>query len=182
MLKKTYYETDYSDYDKVKIMMETGGIYLDFDVMVIKDFDPLRKYKCTIGLEAPNKLCSGVIVCVKDHPFLYLWLNSYYDDFKSQWSYNSGIVSTRLMNRYPGLIHVEKNTLHKPHFHNLTQIWGNTPYPWKNNYAIHTWIRMQDKVKKIDISPQSIKTMNSTYGQMAREVFYGSSALILDKD
>ena len=159
--------------------METGGIYLDFDVMVVKSFDPLRKFNCTLGLESSNKLCSGVIVCVKDHPFLYLWLNSYYEDFKLQWSYNSGIVSTRLMRRYDGLIHVEENTLHRPNCGQLDQIWGNSSYPWRNNYAVHTWIRFAKDTIKANISPEYIKTMNSTYGQIAREVFYGSPALIL---
>ena len=179
MLKKIRYETDYSDFDKVKIIMERGGIYLDFDVMVVKSFDPLRKFNCTLGLESPNKLCSGVIVCVRDHPFLYLWLNSYYEDFKFQWSYNSGIVSTRLMKRYDGLIHVETNTLHRPNFLQLDQIWGNSNYPWRNNYAVHTWIRKANNNIKANISPEYIKTMNSTYGQIAREVFYGSPSLIL---
>ena len=180
MLKEIKFETDYSNYDKIKAVMETGGIYLDLDVMVVKSFDPLRKYECTLGLERPDSLCSGIIVCVKDHPFLYLWLNSYYDDFQHVWGYNSGKVSTRLMQRYNGLIHMEEFTLHRPDWLHIDQIFGNLTYPWNNNYAIHTWIRKAGNDIQNNISPEYIKTMNSTYGQIAREVFYGSPALIID--
>ena len=160
--------------------MEKGGIYLDFDVMVTASFDNLRKYNCTMGLESSYKLCSGVIVCVKDHPFLYLWLNSYYDDFRHKWSYNSGVVSTRIMRRYKGLIHVEGRKLHRPSFKEVEKIWGKELYPWKDNYSVHTWIRIarRRRLIKENPTPESIKTMNSTYGEMARSVYYGTSELI----
>ena len=32
-----------------KILHEMGGIYLDFDTLVIRPFDELRKYPCVIG-------------------------------------------------------------------------------------------------------------------------------------
>ena len=32
-----------------QILHEMGGIYLDFDTLVIRPFDDLRKYTCVIG-------------------------------------------------------------------------------------------------------------------------------------
>ena len=147
--------------------------------MVTASFDDLRKYNCTMGREDPKKLCSGIIVCVKDHPFLYLWLNSYYDDFRHIWTYNSGIVSTRLMERYNGLIHVEDKKLHRPSYYEIAKIWGKQTYPWKDNYAIHTWIRVAlSKLITEYPTPESIKSMKTTYGEMARSVYYGTSEVI----
>ena len=118
------------------------------------------------------------ILCTKHHPFLYLWLNSYYDDFREEWTYNSGVVSTRLMNRYKGLIHAENHTLHWPSWSNLAPIWGTKTYDLSQNYAMHTWIRLAKNYLKEYPSPETIKTMNSTFGKIARTVFYGSPDLI----
>ena len=178
VLKTIYHDTDYSDFDKVKILIEQGGIYLDLDVMVIKSFDDLRRYPCTLGFELEHRVCSGVIVCTKEHPFLYLWLNSYYEDFRKFWAHNSGTVSSRLVHRYPDIIHIEETKLHVPNYQNVKQIWGEI-YDWKDNYAMHTWIRVAyPRHIKPYPTPESIKTMNTTYGQMARAVFYGSPELI----
>ena len=176
---KAHYETDYSNYDKVKIIMEKGGIYLDLDVMVTQSFDELRRHDCTVGYESDNKICSGVIVCVQNHAFLYLWLSSYYDDYSKRWSYNSGIVPSRIIERFPELVHTSKDKIHRPSFRELDKIWGKTPYPWKKNYTIHTWIRVAIKKNLVNYpTPESIKTMNSTYGQIARDVYYGSPDII----
>ena len=177
---KTYFETDYSDFDKIQIILNEGGIYLDLDVMVTQSFDELRRYNCTLGLERPSKICSGVIICTKQHPFLYLWLNGFYEDFRGDWAYNSGHVPTRLINRYRGIIHVDKNTLHRPNVHEMQKIWGKEKFNWRGNYAVHTWIRMaMGRYIQAPPTPETIKTMNSTYGEMARDVFYGSSDLLM---
>ena len=34
-----------------QILHEMGGIYLDFDTLVIRPFDDLRKYTCVIGMK-----------------------------------------------------------------------------------------------------------------------------------
>ena len=177
-MKKTHFETDYANFDRIMILLEHGGIYLDFDVLALKPFDDLRKYNCTLGLEELNRICSGIILCTTNHPFLYLWLDHYYEDYKAQWAYNSGQVSTRLMNRYKGLIHVEGHTLHWPSWSNLDPIWGDKTYDLSKSYAIHTWIRLAKKYFVEYPSPESIKTMNSTFGKLARTVFYGSPDLI----
>ena len=177
IIKDSPYETHYSNYDKVKILIEHGGIYLDMDVLAIRPMDDLRKYSCTVGLESTVKVCSGVIVCSKDHPFLYLWLDNYYDEFdqyKHIWAFHSGQVPSVLIKRYSNLVHVEHRKFHKPDYHDdqLEYICGNKTYPWKDNYTLHTWIRVW-KEKCPFPTEESIKTMNSTYGQIARQVYYG---------
>ena len=153
---------------------------MDLDVMVTQSFDKIRKYPCTLGLEGELRINGGVIVCEKGHPFLYLWLQGYYDDHRRTWSYNSGTYPTRLMERYPDLIHIEQNTFHEPGYAFMEKIWGNVLYPWWTKYSIHTWIRMAKQKRVITgyPTPESIKTMNSTFGQMARDVYYGSPDLM----
>ena len=170
VIKRVAFEPLYSDYDRVKILKESGGIYLDLDVMAVRSFDDLRKYRCTMGIEHDEVLNGGIIVCEKDHPFLHMWLNSFYDDLQYSWAYNSGQVPSKLALRYPDLIHVEPRKLHYPNWSMMGQIWGNEKYPWKENYAIHTWIRLAKWRDHPD--EDSIKTSPSTFAQIARLVYY----------
>ena len=89
-------ETGHSNVDRVKVLLEYGGIYLDLDVLVTKSMDKLREHKCTVGYEYYNGrhvVCGGIIVCSKDSAFLHMWAQSFLEDYRpSDWAYNSGQV------------------------------------------------------------------------------------------
>jgi len=60
-----------SDYARLSVLKEYGGIYLDADVEVIRDLSPLLEDGgCFIGYESPGRLTTGVIGSERDHPFL----------------------------------------------------------------------------------------------------------------
>ena len=92
-IKPALFKTSHSNVDRVKVLVEYGGIYLDFDTLIIRPMDDLRKYDCTIGLEDANKACGSIIICHKDAPFLAMWLNAFLDDYRiGVWAYNTGQV------------------------------------------------------------------------------------------
>ena len=37
------------DVTKLEILLEYGGIYLDYDVIVVNSLDPVRRYDATLG-------------------------------------------------------------------------------------------------------------------------------------
>ena len=47
-----------SDYARLKIVYENGGIYLDTDVELLKNLDFLLKYQCYIGVQQVGKFCT----------------------------------------------------------------------------------------------------------------------------
>lgn len=47
-----------SDYARLKIIYDNGGIYLDTDVELLKKPDFLLKNKCYIGIQQPKSLCT----------------------------------------------------------------------------------------------------------------------------
>ena len=59
---KTAYEANawafVSDYARLKIVYENGGIYLDTDVELLKNLDFLLKYQCYIGVQQVGKFCT----------------------------------------------------------------------------------------------------------------------------
>ena len=92
-VKPPMFYTSHSNVDRVKILMEYGGVYLDFDTLIIRPLDDLRNYDCTIGLEQDDQACGNIIICHKDALFLTMWLNSYLDDYRIDvWAYNTGKV------------------------------------------------------------------------------------------
>lgn len=179
-LKPPPFYTSYSNVDRVKILLEMGGIYLDLDVIVTRSFLPLRRFPCVIGREQDTQACGSVIVCSRDSPFLLLWLNSYLDDYQDHvWAYNSGKVPFQLANRYPHLVHMNEDQLNRPNFDELEMIWGGGRFEWWKNYAVHTWYRIwRDQSKYfqgIEPNEENIKSWNGSFGEMARTVLYGSA-------
>ena len=184
-VKKPKFYTSHSNVDRVKILQEYGGIYLDLDVFVIKGFDELRrKYNCIIGQELETKACGSVIGCSKDSLFLTLWLNSYLDDYRmDEWAYNTGKVPYNLARRYPHLVYMEPTKINQPNFKDIAQIWSaNHTFDWRNNYSVHIlyriWKDMSQYYNNIEPSPKTIKTMKNTFGEMARNIYYGSPEII----
>ena len=55
-IKDPLYYTSHSNVDRVLVLMEYGGIYLDFDFIAVNSFDDLRRHVCTIGLESDVKV------------------------------------------------------------------------------------------------------------------------------
>ena len=178
-VKKSGFFTAASDIGRIICLLKTGGIYLDFDVLVVQRFDELRKYPCTVGLETSDKVCGGIIICSKESPFLFLWANTYLDDFKSNiWAYNTGAKPSQLAKRFPSLIHLEKKRLNRPNYldEEIIKIWGNETWDWQKNYAVHSWYRrgqnFAERHFKETKEPDqdNIWTMNNTYAEICRYI------------
>lgn len=62
------------------------------------------------------------------------------------------------------------------------QLWGPETFDWKQNYAIHVYYRLWKDMSPYyigeDVDPENLKTMNNTFGAMARSIYYGSPELI----
>ena len=75
-----------SDLERLKILYELGGIYLDLDVFVINSFSPLRKYNFVLGDQGPkyvNKLCNGIILARPGEPQIRRWMRSFLTDYQN---------------------------------------------------------------------------------------------------
>ena len=92
-------------------------------------------------------------------------------------------VPANLARRFPHLAHVEKRKLNRPNFEELDKIWGPNRFDWRQNYALHTWYRiwkdMSPYYNGIEPDPETIKTMNHTFGEIARTIYYGQPELMV---
>lgn len=86
-----------SDYIRLKILYENGGIYLDTDMLVLKNFNNLLDSACFFGAEDNDFISCGIIGAEPNHFFIKKCL-SFYDEFKFSKEINLG------MNTIPRII------------------------------------------------------------------------------
>lgn len=68
-----------SDYIRARVIYEQGGIYLDTDVRVIDNLEPLLNDRAFIGFENANYLSAAIFGAEAEHPFIKDILDYYHD-------------------------------------------------------------------------------------------------------
>lgn len=71
-----------SDFMRMWILANNGGIYLDCDITVLKPFDDLLNNRMFVGREDDRVLANSVIGAEKGHPLLLKYLDMVQDNFK----------------------------------------------------------------------------------------------------
>lgn len=167
-----------ADIVKLQKLMEFGGIYLDFDVIVVKSFQPLQCYSATLGAETDDGLCAGIIISQPHSKFIKLWYESYRTFDDASWDRHAVKVPYKLWRHHPHLLHVESRSLQHPSWqkHELPYLYGKGMYyNWEHlNYAVHLWYRFYN----IDHDPDSIRNLDSTVGQLFRYIYYGEKKIL----
>ncbi len=68
-----------TDYVRLKVLFEHGGIYMDTDVEVCKSLTPFAEYSAWFGFESENKISTGIIASEARNAWID-YLLSYYDN------------------------------------------------------------------------------------------------------
>ncbi|QVY65786.1 glycosyltransferase [Polaribacter sp. Q13] len=66
-----------SDYVRLQKVYEYGGIYLDTDMLLVKNLDELLKNKMFIGIEDESTINAAIFGATIKHPFVYKILEKY---------------------------------------------------------------------------------------------------------
>ncbi len=177
--------------------MEFGGIYLDRDVLIIKSLDPFRKFEMTLDYQfhqAYNEMGTQVQIAHKRARFLRLYLQTYkkYDRF--QWYWNAGLYPTqRIINKYPHLVHSMQgefgltwdicSVLYLENIKDWREKYFTVHLMMRGNSIKHTanWYFRGDSIPSIlDFDKENVKTLETTFGQMARLILYNKTNIIED--
>ena len=92
-LKKGYFAFA-SDFARLYVIQQYGGIYFDTDVLVLKSFDKLLQYDFFLGEELPGRINLAVFGAIPNHPIINRFLKFY--DTSSFNSSNLPIISNCL--------------------------------------------------------------------------------------
>ena len=74
-----------SDFSRIRILMEYGGIYLDNDFYVIQSLDKYRKFEAMILWDDEGDLNNQMIIAHRNARILPLWLSTYQDYRPDLW-------------------------------------------------------------------------------------------------
>ena len=167
----TYHKGDVA---KIEVLLEFGGIYLDYDVLVINSLDPFRQYDATLGKEKPPKFIAGIIVAKKNSLFLKLLYESYRNNYRPlDWDYNCARVAYQIYLSRPDLLHVEPYKFTTPDWQDRRLLW-NDVIEWRHLYVIH----VMGHFIWDEYTPENIGSLNSTFGEVMRFIYYGSSSIV----
>ncbi|XP_077980073.1 uncharacterized protein LOC144435351 [Glandiceps talaboti] len=179
-----------SDVARLEVLLKHGGVYFDPDIFVVQSLEPLRRYDYVVGREDGYMLNNGIIMSSVNSSFLWKFYTSYQYYRRRCFNCNSIIQQHNLAEQYGHLIHIENYSMQQPdNFHWKTLFYGKFPWQeghytfhiWMGAYRIWSWIgapRQQDGEYIREFSPENIKELDSSFGEMCRFIYYGNSDII----
>jgi Glycosyltransferase sugar-binding region containing DXD motif len=168
-----------ADVFRLEKLLEMGGIYLDSDVFVHRDFDDLLHYSTVLGQEGKRGrfgLCNAVILAEAEAPFLKRWYAEY-ASFRSKghdsfWSEHSVIIPSRLANEFPEEITILPDTaFFWPTWEKegLKRIFGSVdPIIGPGVYANHLWERLAWDLYLEHLTPKRVRSFDSNFHYWVR--------------
>ncbi|MGL5053556.1 MAG: glycosyltransferase family 32 protein [Cetobacterium sp.] len=128
-----------SDYIRVKIMYEFGGIYLDTDMEILKSLDTFLKDDFFIGKEDEKTISFGIVGAKKNHIFFKKMLQFYDDEIWKSKLYIVTSIASYIFKKYPK--ELENTKIYEAdYFYPYSQDEELTEeHITENTYAIHHW-------------------------------------------
>ncbi|KAJ1549693.1 hypothetical protein HK096_011034 [Nowakowskiella sp. JEL0078] len=162
-----------ADVVRMQELMKTGGIYLDFDVIVLKSFDKLLHHDFVLGQEADGEyvgLANALMIGHKDSLFLKRWWQHYVDFNDDDWSGLSVKLPYKLSLEFPEEIcHLPRTSFFYPSyfFNHVDFVHKQDEFVFKKNgfqYAFHS--SMQASISNESLT--DVIARNTSYTRLMR--------------
>ncbi|PHH84450.1 hypothetical protein CDD83_1928 [Cordyceps sp. RAO-2017] len=90
-----------SDFIRVQVLRQFGGLYLDLDVFVIRDLRPLMAsgFQSVSGREVGGLMTAGAFLAKRDCRLLQMWEKEMHEVFDQGWTTHSNGLMTRIGER-----------------------------------------------------------------------------------
>lgn len=154
-----------SDYARLKVLYEYGGVYLDTDVEIIKKIDNLLLHRFFAGLESENTISTAVLAAEKNseiiEKFLLIYNDLHFLNSKKKNDYTTNVerFSEFIKHKYnkelsnPPIILFEKAIIYDIDFFSVKNIYDNSINVTNNTYMIHhfsgSWLGIKGNIKKL---------------------------------
>lgn len=175
--KKVKHINNLSDVIRIEALLKYGGIYLDMDMVLMRDVDLLRQYPCTMSYLRPHfHLGSSYIMAERNSTFMQKWLDGYKYHYRNDsYSYSAMRYPYMLATNFTDLIHVENETISRPYSLHGVAIFkhGLRPFDWSKLYGVHLYSRKNEEA----VNEMVIRDLNTTFGAIARHIIFGNKEL-----
>jgi hypothetical protein len=168
-----------ADVLRLQILIRRGGIYLDSDVLVHRDFDELLYESCVLGQEGFNAeygLANAIILAEPNAPFLKKWYEEY-RWFRSRgqdmyWNEHSVRVPLALAQKHPDEVTILPHTafywpLWTPDHLQTMFACGRAPLK-QGDFANHLWESLAWNDYLAGLTPAKVRGSDSNFHRWAR--------------
>ena len=135
------------DVFQLEILQKYGGVFIDMDVIVLKDLRHLSESNnFVMGRQKNENMVSAFVIAKKDSFFLHAWYISYTTFDDRIWSYHSGWIPKFLAQNISSEIKALKaEEFAIPGFDNegLQMALLDREYNYSSNYATHLWLHTE---------------------------------------
>lgn len=143
-----------SDYIRVKVLYEYGGIYLDTDMEIIKDITPLLNTKLFLGYENEYTMSFGIVGTVARNDVFKKFIEFYEEEiWHSPLHIVTGIFTKILTEKYSDIPNISKEEVvvyPREYFYPYNHDEEFTEECiTSNTYAIHWWGKSWGKNPKV---------------------------------
>lgn len=169
-----------ADIVRLLSLAQHGGIYLDADVLVHRNFDPLLNYPAVLGQEGPDAqfgTANAVILAQVGSPFIARWLDQYKwfrggrDHTEMFWNEHSVQLPFFMSRFFPDEVAILDYLAFywplwvEPHIDWIFK--SNKPIDTSQSFATHLWESKSWSLIK-DLTPGHVKAMDTNFGRWAR--------------
>ncbi|XP_076806034.1 uncharacterized protein LOC143449646 [Clavelina lepadiformis] len=173
-----------TDLARINVMIKSGGVYLDGDVITLKNFDSLRIYPTTLGRSTKFNVCVCVILAEKGSIFL--------KEFRKQFPYHfqmkrPAFFTTKYLGKFASTsfeVRIEESSINRPNPHVKEDGILSTTMDRidiSENYFLHIHPRRVIHSKFpacLKMEDDELRILDTVYGEAARIALFGSSDLI----
>jgi hypothetical protein len=178
-----------ADFLRLSILLEQGGVYADMDTLFVQPL-PARLYEkpFVLGEEAPladadgvlrPSLCNALIMAQPGAAFAQRWLESMREIFDGTWTRHSNQEAVRLWAEMPDAVHVVPQTFFYKHAatpRGVRKLLEGCDPDTTDMYSVHLWAHLWwdpwradfSSVHAGEITPEAIRTVDTTYNILAR--------------
>ncbi|EIA10424.1 polysaccharide biosynthesis protein CpsM [Flavobacterium frigoris PS1] len=146
-----------SDYIRLKVLYENGGIYLDTDMMLLKSLDDFLENECFFGAEEENIVSCGIIGAVKQNKFIKECIEHYdFIDLEKKTNWHKTVVTIIITKLFRTKYHFYGVFDKRINYDTITIYPINIFYPFPyekkedivnykqyikpDSYALHLWV------------------------------------------
>ncbi|KAL8619529.1 hypothetical protein ACOMHN_011880 [Nucella lapillus] len=162
-----------SDLVRLQALLLNGGLYLDTDMVMVRDPGPLLTHDITMGLiENGTGMGNAFIAAKRNSDFIREWYAKYSNYSNDQFYKNSLHVPRDMWHKHPHRLHMESDRLYRPNWFEADKLFKGWDYDWRQNYAVHVWTNGNP----VPNSEEEVQTSNTTIAQVFRNALYGDPA------
>jgi Glycosyltransferase sugar-binding region containing DXD motif len=161
-----------ADVLRLQVLLETGGIYLDLDVLCLRPFAALQKFDVVLGEECGVGLCNAVILAKPNAQFIQRWLEGYRTFSADDWNGHSVRLPMRLAREMPEHIHiVDCQKFFWPMYweqHRFEFFLNSGSTFCSNSFCVHLWEAVTSRLLQ-RLTPPDLWASESEFCILARK-------------